>query len=129
MPQTGPDRKLRLLAVVAHPHDITHMCGTLGHHVERGDSATAVSVTGGEKIHRARLHDELRKPPAERNLEAVQPAESYGEQKAHEMAEVCKIFGVEDVRVLPFADIPFQVTEEVTEALAEIIYEVPLTWF
>ncbi len=124
MPQTGPDRKLSLLAVVAHPHDITHMCGTLAHHVERGDSVTAVSATGGERIHRERLHDELRKPPAERNLEAILSAETYGEQKAHEMAEVCKIFGVEDVRVLPFPDIPFEATEEVTVALAEIIYEV-----
>ncbi len=125
MPQTGPDEKLRLLAVVAHPHDITHMCGTLAHHVERGDSVTAVSVTGGVRAHREKLFDELRKPAAERDMDIVLQSDAdYGEQKASEMAELCGLFGVEDVRVLPFPDLPFEVTAEVIETLAEIIYEV-----
>ena len=125
MPQTGPDRKLAILAVVAHPHDITHMCGTLAHHVERGDSVTAVAMTGGLKTHREKLYDELRKPPAERNMEIVlQSDAAYGELKAHEMAEVCSLFGVTDVRILPFPDVPFEVSAEVIETLAEILYEV-----
>ncbi len=125
MAQTGPDEKLRLVAVVAHPHDITHMCGTLAHHVERGDSVTAVSVTGGVRAHREKLYDELRKPPAERNMDIVLQSEAdYGEQKAHEMVELCGLFGVEDVRVLPFPDLPFEATPEVVETLAEILLEV-----
>ncbi len=125
MPQTGPDEKLRLLAVVAHPHDITHMCGTLAHHVERGDSVTAVTVTGGRRVHREKLHDELRKPPQERNVEILlQSEEAYGEQKAHEMVQVCALFGVTDVRILPFPDNPFEASAEVIETLAEIVYQV-----
>jgi len=125
MPQTGPDRKLAILAVVAHPHDITHMCGTLAHHVERGDSVTVVAMTGGLKTHREKLYDELRKPPAERNMEIVlQPEAAYGEEKAHEMVEVCSLFGITDVRIMPFPDVPFEASAEVVETLAEILYEV-----
>ncbi len=50
-------KQLTILAVVAHPHDITHMCGTLAHHVQDGDQVTAVTVTGGSHIHRQRLEE------------------------------------------------------------------------
>jgi 4-oxalomesaconate hydratase len=125
MPQTGPDQKLSILAVVAHPHDITHMCGTLAHHLERGDSATAVAMTGGLRTHREKLYDELRKPPAERDSSIInQSDESYQEQKAHEMHQVCALFGLTDVRILPFEDHPFPLTDEAIEALAEIVFDV-----
>ena len=125
MPQTGPDQKLQLLAVVAHPHDITHMCGTLAHHVERGDSVTAVSLTGGLRTHREKLYDELRKPPEERDMETVlQSDDAYGAQKAHEVVEVCALFGLTDVRILPFPDHSFEASAEVIETLTEIVYEV-----
>ena len=76
MPQTGPDQKLSILAVVAHPHDISSMLGTLAHHIDRGDSVTAVAATGGYKLHREKLHDELGKPPEKRNKEIV-PRATY----------------------------------------------------
>ena len=125
MAQTGPDQKLRFLAVVAHPHDITHMCGTLAHHVQRGDSVTAVSVTGGEHMHHEKLADELRKPPAERDPEVMkQIGQAHRRQKAHEMEQVCAVFGITDVRILPFPDIVFAPTNEAIEALVEIILDV-----
>lgn len=61
--------------MVAHPHDITHMCDTLGHHVERGDSVTAIALTGGLRIHREKLYDELLKPASERNLEILRQSD------------------------------------------------------
>jgi LmbE family N-acetylglucosaminyl deacetylase len=117
-------RPLTILAVVAHPHDITHMCGTLAHHVERGDAVTAVAVTGGIRMHREKLYDELRKPPNERDMKTVlQNDEEYGAAKSGEMAQVCALFGIRDVRVLPFPDTFLQVTEEMVEVLAQIISE------
>lgn len=125
MTQTEPDRKLTILAVVAHPHDFTHMAGTLAHHVERGDSVTVVAITGGIRTHREKLYDELRKPRAERNMDIVlESGEAYGEEKAHEMVAACAVFGIEDVRILPFPDAPFRTTPEVIEVLAEILFEV-----
>lgn len=125
MTSPGLPKQLRLLAVVAHPHDITHMCGTLAHHIERRDAVTAVSMTEGRRAHREKLYDELRKPPEERNMEVVLQSEAaYGEQKAHEMVQACALFGITDVRVLPFPDVPFEGSAEVIETLTEIAYEV-----
>ena len=58
---------LRLLVVVGHPHDITHMAATCAHHVERGDSVAVVAITGGTTVHNEPLLDELRKPPEQRD--------------------------------------------------------------
>lgn len=119
------DQKLSMLAVVAHPHDITHMCGTLANHVKTGDSVTAVAATGGLKTHREKLRDELKKKPEERDMRIVlQSEEEYGKQKSHEMNRVCRLFGISDVRILPFNDVPFRSSEEVTATLMEIIYEI-----
>ncbi|MEW6753643.1 MAG: PIG-L family deacetylase [Candidatus Latescibacterota bacterium] len=115
---------LRILAVVAHPHDITHMCGTLAHHVQRGDAVTAVAVTGGTKIHREKLYDELRKPRRKRDVQVLQETEvEYGARKSSEMARVCALFGIADVRVLPFPDMFFAVTDEVVKVLTTIVCE------
>ena len=113
---------LRLLAIVAHPHDFTHVIGTCGHHVERGDAVSVVSVTGGAKTHNERLYDELRRPLAERDPAIVeQSMAAYAEGKAHEMVAVCELFGITDLRIMPFTDHPFEVTPEAIEALAEVI--------
>ncbi|HUT75189.1 MAG TPA: PIG-L deacetylase family protein [Armatimonadota bacterium] len=119
------DGRLTILAVVAHPHDISHMCGTLAHHIADGDAVVAVAVTGGLTTHRERLYDELRKPPAERDPRIINQTDAaYGEQKAHEMAQACALFGITDVRVLPFEDKPLEITPAVVDVLTEIIYEV-----
>ena len=118
-------KNLRLLAVVAHPHDITHMCGTLAHHVSDGDAVTAVSVTGGLHTHRQRLYDEMRKPPGERDLSVLQESdEEYEHRKASEFRQVCALFGISDARILPFPDWPWKLSDELVQALTEIILEV-----
>lgn len=118
-------KQLTILSLVAHPHDITHMAGTLAHHVQDGDRVTAVSVTGGSHIHRERLYDEMRKPAGERDLTVLQESEEvYGNHKAEEFRKVCDLFGIRDARLLPFVDFPWKVTEEMIQAVTELILEV-----
>ena len=117
---------LNILAVVAHPHDFTHCAGTCGIHVARGDRVTVVAVTDGADTHNERLHDELLKPEAERDPQIVgQSKEEYAAEKGREFGKVCGLFGVEDVRVLGYAQ-PFRLenTPEVVETLRDIFYDV-----
>ena len=117
-------KQLTILAVVAHPHDITHMCGTLAHHVQDGDRVTAVTVTGGTHMHRERLSDEMRKPPGERDLSVLQESdEDYEDRKGDEFRQVCDLFGIKDARLLPFADFPWKITDEMVQVVMEIILE------
>ena len=116
---------LRILMVVAHPHDFTHMAGTCGKHVDMGDSVTVVSVTGGANIHNEPLDRELRKPVAERNMDIInESAEVYAGRKKHEMHEAAALFGITDVRVLPYMDNPLEVTRVLEAELADIVYEI-----
>ena len=116
---------LRILVVMAHPHDFTHCAGTCGIHRSRGDSVTAVSMTNGASTHNERLHDELLKPEEERDPKVLgQTAEEYAEEKAGEFHKVCALFGVEDVRIFRFPDKPFRKTPEAVKAVRDIIYDV-----
>ena len=74
------DQRLRILVVVAHPHDLTHGAGTCGIHASRGDAVTVVTMTNGSLTHNELLHDELMKPESERDQETLdQPVEEYSE--------------------------------------------------
>ena len=116
---------MSILVVVAHPHDFTHMAGTCGKHVDMGDSVTVVSVTGGSNIHNEPLELELRKPVAERNMDIInESAEVYAGRKKHEMHEAAALFGITDVRVLPYMDNPLEVTRALEGELADVVYEV-----
>ena len=116
---------LKLLVVVAHPHDVCHMGGTCAHHVDRGDHVSVVALTGGQRTHNEKLADELRKPPARRDRNVVDGSrESYAKRKTREFVRACAVFGITDVTVLPFSDHPFEVTDDVVSALAEILYDV-----
>ena len=117
---------LSILVVVAHPHDVTHCAGTCGIHVGQGDRVTAVSVTDGGQTHNEKLHDELLKPEDERDEAIIaQSRTEYAAQKAEEFARVCRLFGVEDVRVLGYQQ-PFRLEKApgAVEQLRDIIYEV-----
>ena len=117
-------KHLNLLAVVAHPHDFTHMAGTCAHHIEDGDTVTAVSITGGNKVHNERLYDELKKPPGERDMSIVtQSTEAYADEKAEQFHRMCELFGITDARILPFADVPLRGSDEMYETLTEIVLE------
>jgi LmbE family N-acetylglucosaminyl deacetylase len=118
-------KQLTILGIVAHPHDITHMCGTLAHHVQDGDRVTAVTMTGGTHIHRQRLYDEMLKPAGQRDLSVLRESEEdYGNCKAVQFRQVCSLFGVKDARILPFLDFPWRLSEEMYQTVAEIILEV-----
>jgi LmbE family N-acetylglucosaminyl deacetylase len=124
MPSTDLPDHLQLLTIAAHPHDVTYTLGTSAHHIERGDKVTVVSLTDGVTTHDERLEDELRKPEIERQPDILE--RSHGEladRKKHEMERVCGLFGITDVRVLPFADQPIEATPELHSALADIFYE------
>lgn len=119
--------QLRFLVVMAHPHDFTHVAGTCGIHTGMGDDVTWVSMTSGRMTHNERLADELRKHPDEQDPAIVnQSAESYAAEKAAELKEVAALFGVTDVRVLPFTDKPFVVERQPDsiEAVREVVLEI-----
>ena len=123
---SATDQKLQFLVVVAHPHDFTHCAGTCGIHIQRGDSVTVVCVTDGANTHNERLHDELMKPEAERDPAIVnQTFEEYARIKEDELGKVCALFGVTDVRILPFPDHPFIADHhpEAAERIRDMILE------
>ena len=117
---------LRILVVVAHPHDFTHCAATCGIHAARGDSVTVVTVTSGARTHNERLHDELLKPEAERDPAVLaQKPEEYARVKADEVRDVCGLFGVTDVRILQWPQ-PFRLQSSpgVVDELRQIFYDV-----
>ena len=123
----NPDReRLRLMVVVAHPHDFTHCAGTCGIHSSLGDAVTVVTLTNGATKHNERLYDELIKPAAERDPRIVnQSREDYAREKLREFRAACGLFGVSDVRVHGFPE-PYRMERalESVEALKKIILEV-----
>ena len=125
MSTIDPPQNLRLITIVAHPHDVTYTLGTSAHHIERGDSVTVVSVTDGVTTHDEELEDEMRKPEAERDPAVLNRSRSeQAERKQDELGRVCGLFGIEDVRVLPFADNPIDPSPEVLRTLVQILHEV-----
>lgn len=124
MSQTTVNRKLKLLVIVAHPHDFVHMAGTCAHHIERGDTVKLVAVTGGIHIHNENLQHELRKPVKERDMRIVNEADNaYGERKEHEMIQAARYFGITDVQVWSFPDNPLNSSVELVNELADVFCE------
>ena len=120
------EHPLRILVVVAHPHDFTHCSATCGIHAARGDSVTLVTVTSGAQTHNERLHDELLKPEAERDPQVVnQGPEDYAEIKEAEVRQVCGLFGVSDVRIMQWPQ-PFRIEKNpgVVDDLRQVFYDV-----
>ena len=118
---------LRLLSVNAHPHDFTHHSGTLGIHVDDGDSVTVVAMTGGASTHNQKLAEEMAKPVDERDTEVIDRiVGEYTAQKAEELRTACGFMGITDVRILPFEDKPFTLEKhpEAVDTLRDIILEV-----
>jgi len=120
------DERFRILVVKAHPHDFTHIAGTLGAHTALGDTVTVVVTTSGAATHNEKLQAELRKPKAERDPEIMNEApDAYAAQKADELREAAALFGITDLRILNGRQ-PFLAHEnpEVAEQIAEVILEV-----
>ena len=117
--------KLNILSINAHPHDFTHMAGTLGIHKAKGDNVTVVSLTPGTNVHNEKKHDELMKPEAERDMDIInQPDDEIKQIKIEELEKACGIFGIDDVRVLDYPQ-PFHLNEfpEAIKSLADIILD------
>ena len=120
-----PYDPMRILVVVAHPHDFTHMSGTCGKHAGRGDRVTVVSVTGGATTHNEPLEQELRKPKEQQDRAIVnETVQQYATRKRTELENACRIFGITDVRVLPFADQFLRPSDELDRAIVQIILAV-----
>ena len=118
---------LRILGINAHPHDFTHYAGTLGIHVDDGDTVTVVSMTPGAGTHNQKLEEELSKPIEERDMELIAQIErEYTDQKAAELKRACGFFGITDVRILPFEDKPFnlELYPGAVDALRDVILDV-----
>jgi len=120
------DERLRFLVVKAHPHDFTHVAGTIGIHTSLGDSVTLVVATSGAFTHNERLAAELRKPKEERDPAVInEPPDRYAAEKAEELLKAATLFGVTDVRILPGQQ-PFYINENpaIVQQIADIIQEV-----
>ena len=118
--------KLRILAIVAHPHDFTHCSGTCGVHVRLGDEVTVVTLMNGRKMHNEKYYDELKKPVCEQNPDIVNMSlEEYGKQKEQEFIKGVELFGITDIRIL-HAPEPFRFfkSPEYAEEVAKIILDV-----
>lgn len=126
MSDSTKQQQLRILVVVAHPHDFTHCAGTCGIHTKRGDHVTVVSMTDGRTAHDEEYTDELRKPPEERNPAIMNRSiEEYAEKKRNELRLACSYFGITDVR-FPHVSEPFRVHSnwQAVLELRDIILEV-----
>ena len=125
MTDSAPPDHLQLLTIAAHPHDVTYTLGTSAHHIQRGDRVTVVSLTDGVTTHDEELEDEMRKPEHERRAEILQrPRHEQAKRKQLELTRVCGLFGITDVRVLPFADNPIEATPDLHGTLTDIFFEV-----
>ena len=120
-------QKLRLLVVVAHPHDFVHCSGTCGIHINMGDSVTVVSMSTGISTHNTRLSIELTKPPQERDQAVMNKTQQeFAVEKIDELRRAAELFRISDVRVLGYPDHPFFLHNhpEAIEQLRDIIFDV-----
>ncbi len=121
-------QNLRLLVVVAHPHDFVHCSGTCGIHTSVGETVTVVSVTSGTSTpHNESLAIEQAKPAEEQDPAIINKTpEQFAAEKTEELRKAAALFGITDVRVLAFPDHPFFWSKhpEAIEQLRDIILEV-----
>lgn len=113
---------LRLLIVTAHPADSFDQAGgTIAHHVELGDSATALMLTTGVRSHDWQLLDARR-----RGEKGGQEVDVVGavHKKEREAREACAILGITDLRFIEMEDDLVLLTRELVTAIARVIREV-----
>src|SRR5438105_13717038 len=117
-----PREALRLLIVTAHPADSFDQAGgTLAHHVERGDSVTALMLTTGVRSHDwqildARIRGET--VAVEANVKEA------ADRKEREVREACGILGFNDLRFIELEDDLVLITRELVTAVARVIRDV-----
>ena len=120
-------QSLRILGVVAHPHDFTHFAGTCGVHTSLGDVVTVVSVTDGAGTHNVQLEEEVFNLVEDKNVSVADAgSQGYSSQKEGELKNAAALFGVSDVRILGYPDKPFIAGRHpgAVKDIADIIREV-----
>ncbi len=118
-------QKVQLLGLFAHPHDLTHALGTMGNHIDNGDGVTVAILTDGGGTHNERLFEELRKDASERDAGVTeQQRQEYTEQKYDEARHACSLFGIDDVRFMGYPDKPLRSSDEIVDAVADLICDV-----
>ncbi len=118
--------KLKILVIVAHPHDFTHCSGTCGVHTRLGDEVTVVTLMSGAQMHNEKYHDELMKPEKDRDPAIINfPVKEYEKKKEQEFKDAVALFGVTDIRIL-HAPEPYRLykSPEYGEVLGKIILDV-----
>lgn len=113
---------LRLLIVTAHPADSFDQAGgTVAHHVEQGDTATALMLTTGVRSHDWQLLDARRRGETGGSEADVQGAV---DKKEREARDACAILGITDLRFIEMEDDLVLVTRELVTAIARVIRNV-----
>lgn len=116
----------KILAVYPHPADsATEASGTLALHAERGDHITSVICTYGERHHMQWLHDEKKKPKAERDPDlATMTLHDYQQFKKREAERIAEIVGVEELMFLGWTDQEIDFNWERVAQMREILMQV-----
>jgi len=100
MTEQATPRRLRVLAMVAHPADAFDMIGgTLANHVEAGDQVALVIADNRDVLNHFRLADQIRAGAASASPETLKEAAA---QHVKGMMEACEILGIPDVRFLEY---------------------------
>ena len=117
------NKPITLLLIAAHPADCFDQAGgTLAHHAAQGDRVVAVTVSTGVRTHHWELLDERMKNQEDADIESQQTAAV--EKKLEETRAACRILGFDEVRTLGFGDDEQLLTQELLDAIANVIREV-----
>jgi LmbE family N-acetylglucosaminyl deacetylase len=117
---------IKLLVIGGHPADIfDNAGGTLLHHIQRGDSVTALAITPGARVHDIVVQEEMRRrkeiPKAEELNKIIQERTAI---KRQEIIEACNVFSITDVRFLEFDDHLLLLNEKIVCQIARLIREI-----
>lgn len=114
-------RKLRIMAIYAHPADpVTDCGGTLALHARHGDDVTIVAITHGARLHPNMFSEEWRKEHPDQALIASSREEII-RVKRDELLAAARILGVQHVVMLEEDDNKVAVEPELVHRIARIV--------
>ncbi len=116
-------RKLKIMALYAHPADpVTDCGGTLALHAAHGDDVVIVAITHGARLHPNMFSEEWRKAnPDKARIGASR--EEVIRVKHDELLKAAKILGVQNVIMLGEDDNKVCIEPELVHRIARIIAE------
>lgn len=116
-------RKLKILAVYAHPADcVTDAGGTLALHAQNGDDVVAMAITHGARMHPNAVLEELRKKHPDQ-ARALASREEIIKTKSDELRAALEILGVKRVILLNEDDNYVRVEPEIVHRIAKVLAE------